>query len=436
MLARKVGLGEESNMMLHRYFLMAFAALFVHAAEAQHVPHKPTHQVAAEGFESTAFLNEKYIAFAISSVDQNCNLLWNFETRILNQGAYGTARAGSADLPYQGLCFGQLFPFGVAWYTWTGGEAALQDSFVVNAKLPPPPDENWVPYTVVVKRADIHVNQVDLSTGLADINLNGSTIDTAGTITFEFETASGTISSQTTIAYYQPANNVQVKIDRPKISKGQYTKVKVKWNTVSFRRDNIYVYHVLETTYTPPTLWNVLGVIRYSQYNVSTETKCTGALVDKWEVDSVDTCNFTAAKFKRDFLEMTDLNGTGASVNFGYIKPGWTTIVKKACKGKFPNGANENNTYVHVPTVIGSCGTAMIPNVSVATKPKNCNATEVLVNRSTNVNFASKDADDLCPVCNTDFRGTDGHIDHFTNVDSCNPRDINDLGDFWTLQRP
>ncbi|WP_374562884.1 hypothetical protein [Ideonella sp.] len=382
--------------------------------------------------ETTAFPGEEYMAFSISTIDQECKVQWAFETAVAQQGQHGTATAGQAQLPHDG-CPG-LFPFAVGRYKWTLGDTALKDSFVLNVKFPPN-QGGWQPVTVPVKRAAVEVKSLSLEKGTAVLNLNGG-LDTAGTLTFDFETAGGFVSSQTTATYYQPGSAISVGIDRPTIKKGKYSKVNVTWNTLTYRMDSqTPIAHAVKTTYTPSKPWNVLGVVRYSQYNVANEAKCTGAAVQKWVVDSVTQCNFSQTLFKSDFLDFTSRNGTGKSSNFGYLKPGAATSVATSCADEMPPNVNIKDIYVQVDSVTGACNSDLLGGVSVATFAKNCTGKETLV-KSNNKLFQKRDVDDKCPACDADFRGTDGHIDAFANVDSCDPHDIPDLGNYWTLQQP
>jgi hypothetical protein len=381
--------------------------------------------------QSTAFENEEHIAFAVAAVDA-CEVIFPFTNTIATPPTHGTATAGQAPLPYGDQCPGQLFPHAVAKYKWTGGDAASQDSFVTNVQYP----TDVRPVTVDIKRGFIEVKSVDVASGKAIVDLNAAS-DTSGTVTFEFVDANGVKSSQTTKDVYTPATGKGITIDRPKIKKGKYTKVNVIWNITTRRLDGTAPTRKLQATYTPAKPWNVLGVIRYSQYNVPIESECVGAQVDKWVVDSLSSCKFTATKFKSDFLNQTKINGTGSSTTYGYIKPGWNTDLETRCAGKFPNGATKDNSYLQMSSVIGSCNMALVPNVSVATKPKNCASDQTLVNTTTNVNLpVTKNSDDTCPGCGKDFDGTDGHIDNFTNIPKCKPSDIVDLGNYWTLRRP
>ncbi|HEX5684521.1 MAG TPA: hypothetical protein VFY73_10865 [Ideonella sp.] len=381
---------------------------------------------------TTAFPGEEYIAFAISSVGQDCKLIWEYETSVLTQGKYGTATAGKVSLPYGNGCPG-VFPFAIGKYKWTGGQAALEDTFILNVKFPPG-EGGWQPVPVTVKRAAVSVKSLSLEKGTAVLNLNAG-VDTAGTITFDFETAGGAVSSQTTSSYYQPGSAVSVEIDRPKIGRGKYAKANVTWNTTSYRIGADPVMHAVKTTHTPSKPWNVLGLVRYSQYGVTDEGQCTAPLVQKWVVDSLTECNFSQALFKSDFLEFTSRNGTGRSSALGYIKPGTATNVATACAAQMPPDVPLQDIYVQVSSVTGACKTELKGGVSVATFEKNCKATETLV-KSTNKLFQKRDVDDKCPACDGDFRGTEGHIDAFTNINACDPHQMVDLGNYWTLQQP
>lgn len=380
--------------------------------------------------ESTAFPDEEYIAFAISSVDQNCQLLWRFESNVATQGAFGTAAASGGEYPYGELCPGQRFYYATATYKWTAGEAGLQDTFTLFLKVPPPEDQVIVP--VSVKRAAVAIKSVDFTTERITLDLNGSARDTSGVLTFEFETVGGVKSSQSVTGVFPPANDVSVRFDRLKIPKGSYSKLTTKWQTLTYRFGEEPVQHTVVGTYTPTKPWNILGPTRFSQYNTPHESHCTGAPTVVWKVDSVDSCNFEQVPLKSDFLAQTLLNGTGRSESFGLVKPGVATSVKKRCKGKFPDGANESNSYVQVSSVTGSCNKILQANKTIAMNPYNptfkCGNRFLLVSTSGDVNKGTRTNQDSCPGC------TDDHIDNYTDVEHCTSHDVGDLGVFWTVQ--
>jgi hypothetical protein len=297
-------------------------------------------------------------------------------------------------------------------------------------KYPPPDDVQVVP--VVVKRAAVQVQGVDFTTETVTLDLNGSVLDTTGTLTFEFEDSSGSKVSQTTTTYYQPANGVQAKFDRLKIPKGTYPKLNVKWNTVSYRFGANPVMHTVEGSLTPSKPWNVLGVTRFSQYNTPAETQCVGSPATVWKVDSVDTCNFEEVQLKSDFVSQVQLNGTGKSEGYGILKAGAATSLKKSCKGKFPDGADQNNSFVQVSSVTGACNKVLVPNDSIAMNPYNptwkCGNKFLLVTTPGDANKGTRTNQDKCPAC------TDDHIDNYTDVEKCSAHEVGDLGKFWTVQ--
>jgi hypothetical protein len=382
--------------------------------------------------ETTAFVNEEYNAFAAAGVDDSCELIWTFTNTISTPPTHGTATAGQAALPYGDQCPGKVFPHAVVKYKWTGDKTSLTDSFVTDVKYP---DGSTRPITGQVKRADLVVKDVNLESGKAIVDLNAAS-DSKGTLTFEFTGAGGVKSTQTTADEYSGGTGRGVTIDRPKIKKGKYNKVVVKWNLTTMRYGSpVGVKHTLQATFTPPKAWNVLGIIRYSQYNVPVESECVGAQVKSFVVDSLTSCKFTATTFRSDFLSQTGINGTGTSTSYGFVKPGWNTNLATDCAGKFPKDATVDNSYLQMDGVYGSCGMTLTANVSVATRPKNCSSDQTLVDKS-NVTYREKDSDDTCPGCNKDFNGTDGHIDNFIDTPRCKPKDILDLGNYWTLRRP
>ncbi|MGH9644154.1 MAG: hypothetical protein ACRD3Q_17250, partial [Terriglobales bacterium] len=51
---------------------------------------------------------------------------------------------------------------------------------------------------------------------------------------------------------------------------------------------------------------------------------------------------------------------------------------------------------------------------------------------SGNSNEALKTVADYCPVCNTGFMGTLGHIDDYSSNQACSAHAVGDLGNFWS----
>ena len=85
-------------------------------------------------------------------------------------------------------------------------------------------------------------------------------------MTLEGPTASFTFPAGKQRKYYNGANSLP--IDRPKIKPGLYTTLKVAWTVDNLRAVGTYSY---------VNGWNVLGNIRYSQYNVPLESSCSGS---------------------------------------------------------------------------------------------------------------------------------------------------------------
>ena len=323
-----------------------------------------------------------------------------------------------------GDCPGIIFPFALLSYTWTSDdETATQDVF----------DARWIsPDFVqadhfVLNLATVTVGAVDLAAGSAAVTLNGPTTAT-GTLTLEFSGPGGASATQTTTPSY-PTGAASLTLDRPSIAKGNYDTLKVKWNAS-----------------TPPVAgkfvrgdpWNVLGTVRYTQYNTPAESACTGGTSSVYIVDNLEACNFTAVDLKTSFVTQIAINGTGSSDTYGILKTGGATRMSRACRSHFPADATLANTMLQVASVTGSCNTVLVAGTSVATSDTSalaCRTTLGLV-RASNVNFGSKTKADRCPACEGEFGGTDGHIDSYTASVACSGHAVGDLGNFWTVKTP
>ena len=120
--------------------------------------------------------------------------------------------------------------------------------------------------------------------------------------------------------------------------------------------------------------------------------------------------------------------------------PAAATAFRRYCRGQFPRGANNGNTFLQVDSITGSCGTtvsegsvAVFPNPTAATSPLRCGDDLQLVSPD-NSNFAERQVDDTCPACSGGFQGTDGHVDSYSSSQACTGHDVGDLGNCWTAR--
>ena len=185
------------------------------------------------------------------------------------------------------------------------------------------------------------------------------------------------------------------------------------------------------TTATSNVNFNVLGTYRHSQYNTPAESNCVASKTIAFIVTG--NCNFSQTTLKSDFQSQTNLNGTGMtdSQNAGVLLHTGT-----GCSN-FPPGANSSNSFTQVSSVTGSCGTtlagdsvAVFPNPNPPGPNTACGDTHQLVTTS-DTNLTQKSSQDYCPSCNTDFRGTAGHIDDYSTANNCF---IGDYGNYLIIR--
>ena len=334
------------------------------------------------------------------------------------QGATSTGILN--DVLSNGDCPGVVFPYALISYTWTGtDEAVKQDVF----------DAQWAapgflePDHFVMDLATIRVSAVDLAAGTANLTIKGPSGIT-GTVTLEFSGSS--TQRQPDTAALGTGSSTQ-RIDRPRIPRGSYDTLTATWNVST---------PPIKGKLTPARAWEVLGTIRYSQYNTPRESACGGGTTAVWVVDNMTACTFTQVNLNASFASQVNVNGTGVSTNHGIVKAGAATNLRRACRGHFPAGATLGNSYLQVASVIGSCNTTLVANNSVAshgTLGLACNSPLTLVQTS-NANFGGRTRADTCPACDGGFNGTDGHIDSYTDNEACTAHDVGDLGNYWTVK--
>ncbi len=274
--------------------------------------------------------------------------------------------------------------------------------------------------TAPAKVVDIHINSANLSANTVSVTLSGDA-NASGSLqlvlngtanAFQFVYGAGPVGPGTYL----------VSMNRAAIPKDIYSSITGTWNVSSSpAKTNV------------PIKWNVLGMIRHSQYNTPAENACLGGSTNAWIVD-VNTCQFTPIALNAQFVSQTVLNGTGSSSSFGILK--FTPGNRNGCA--YPPGADDSNTFLQVNSVTGSCNRPLDTS-SVATYPNpvtdvvtfGCNDNLNLVTAA-NANQALKFPEDYCPACVGQFNGTAGHVDDYSQNSSCQGHAVGDYGNFWT----
>ena len=193
-----------------------------------------------------------------------------------------------------------------------------------------------------------------------------------------------------------------------------------------------------------PLSFNVLGDYRFSTYNTTYEAQCgpsTSPAVVAYSY-SGNTCTWKTEYLNPTFMSQVNINGTGVNANGEILK---TWAVNDACDlpdSALPNGTN---AYYLVPKVDGAClsefnqttptAIAVSPNPRSSPGALAC-SDQVLMVDSANASKAIKTVQDNCPACSGDFRGTQGHIDTYTNSHACLAHDpsIQDQGNFTAIR--
>jgi hypothetical protein len=356
-----------------------------------------------------------------AEIDSNCNLVETGSWRIDTQPTSGVVATAVSNGPLSdGSCPGISFPFAEIYYTWTNpSQSNPQDQFDATWSV----SDGSVSTRFVLDLGTIATNSVDMHDGVAKDTIVSDPTD-KGKVELDFSGANNGkhVESDVTSAKIYYPGNASVKFDRTKLTPAIYTDLVTKW---------LASMPAVKSDYKPATPWNVLGVVRYSQYNTPAESGCTGGsseifVVKISEKAGKTSCTFTVATMIESFLTQTDTNGTGSSIGYGLVKPGGITRMN-SCPKPWPAGATTDNSYVQVSSVTGKCNTPLIAGTSVATLPLDCGEALLLVD-STNVNYGNKAGADRCPLCSK------SHIDSYSSTQSCGGHDNVDLGNFWTLR--
>ncbi len=192
-----------------------------------------------------------------------------------------------------------------------------------------------------------------------------------------------------------------------------------------------------------PVSFKVLGLTRFSTYNVPHESACTSFSDDPVYIflSNRQTCDWVQTTIDSRFFTQTKINGTGLSRNYGLIKP-WGASDFPAYCSLPPNALSQGaNTFVQIPSVTGACNKSLYAGQSVATNPSpksglpdwNCSDKILLVNPADDRNDSVKSVQDACPLCSGGFNGTNGHIDSYSDASVCTPP-FSDYGNFFTIR--
>jgi hypothetical protein len=336
---------------------------------------------------------------------------------INTQPKYGIVSFGTINKKFcGGDCSNNTYSFAAIYYTWTSDDPnATSDSFTATWSTGSLSDTET--FTLIKGVPLTSINSVDLSANNINVTLSGLGSLSKSPLDIDFVGDNNTFST-----HYNSGENVgdgtySVSLNRPSIPEDKYTKIIAKWK--------LSTGDVSSKVYKITPAWQVLGVVRHSQYNTPAETACNGVNIPAWVFDT--DCNFTPTTLNSKFASQTYINGTGSSIEHGIIK------YSKLCSSSYPRGATARNSFLLVDGITGSCNKTMT-NLSQAAYPNpkkvgtpDCGDTTVLVEES-NSNKAIKQIQDYCPACK------DGHhIDNYSDVEACSGGAVGDLGDFWTV---
>ncbi len=351
---------------------------------------------------------------------------------------YGVARWSVEQVPVQCKTLMMLSRYSI-YYTWTstatvepGTYEKLQYSWYLDSTSL----EEWHE-----TKAYVNIDGIYFEGGLISIS-SLAPPTTSGRLQLQLKRDDGSTDQQNLSGTIQgdgpyTAYNT-VAFSRTKISKGNYIESRVRWIASDSVSSTSFVIDSVANVFLSP--WRVLGIIKYTQYNAPDESACRGTPVAVWVVDNMVSCNFTSTTMVSKFASQVGINGTGKSLSYGLVKAGPATDLARRCRGRFPSGANLENSFLQVPSVTGSCNRVLIPyapgvNSSIATPPEYatpCDRIFTLVNKSTDKTEGFRYRHDTCPLCSAPVSGVDGHIDQYSSAVACSGHGVGDFGNYWT----
>ena len=267
--------------------------------------------------------------------------------------------------------------------------------------------------TATVKVIFVKVQFADVTQDRINIFL--APPEVSGTLTVEL---TGSATDQI-LSEMRDGGDQTIPFDIPALMDGEYTKVKATWEVDSRPVDDELAYHII-----------VLGQWRQSQYNVPTESGCTGSATDVFMLPNIGRCftgiTGTNATLRSDFAGQTALNGTGTSDAYGTIKALAASSCFKVPPSTWPPGADTDNTFVEVGSVTGKCLSVLDSSSLAACAGDSrlpCGA-RIFIHT-----VGIKTVQDACPAC-----CGGGQLDNFTTVAYCRTGIIPDLGTFMTIR--
>lgn len=336
-----------------------------------------------------------------------------------------------------GQCPGVQFPFAAIYYTWTSTEPYAQmDQFSATWSG----DEFSNSYQFVFDVATVLLTDAsDLQDGIVGVRISLPD-QTTGQLTLTFTGEEGTASQ----AFPQLASgSARLRLDFEEIDPGTYSSASAQCTaeggTVKSPKLQI------------PDEWVYFGKVRYTQYNVPSESPCPAGSSAAWLV--TPQCEFTQIALKPQFISQAWINGTGLSDSYGILKNAAAVGLgdqSGPCAGDYPpgavgHGATGGNTFEVVKTVTGSCNIALTDNDSAAFPSTSLSGVkrlacgdEVNLDAGAHGTEYTRTRADTCPVCSdpSTFAGADGHVDSYSSNQTCQsgPGKLADLGFFYSSQ--
>jgi len=180
------------------------------------------------------------------------------------------------------------------------------------------------------------------------------------------------------------------------LAEGEYTQVRASWKINNQTASDVFDYHI-----------KVLGNFKQTWYNVPIQsgTKCQQGMDIKVCV-AYPKCKWNIDTWKLEFIKAIQMEGTGKSISYGYVKKGFGDCKNRTiCKGMH---------FYSVDKVIGACNEELSANTDIAVnyaslKDLPC-GTKVYIHAFRKVKFVK----DFCQGCGST------KIDNFYGESDCN----------------
>lgn len=199
-------------------------------------------------------------------------------------------------------------------------------------------------FTVVVVK--IEINSVSIENNSVNFKLYPEGVVAGATIKLNGAFTTHVVLSESVTA--DGTNQISKSLDRNSIPEGEYMSISIEWCECSASLN----YH-----------FRALGVYLHSQYNIPTESDCTGSPTSVYI--TTESCNFSSVFFKSDFKAKVVLNGSGVSINYGNVGREWTCISNDTAPD---DAANDNSFRKNMPSFTNACGNNNLNNSTVAVR--------------------------------------------------------------------